>query len=350
MRNKGLSLRACLAGVSVHVGSTGRIQRSALFVAALLLGGMSGAHAYGDSIVAELGAAGPGNYAILGLNGTSVTLNGPGQTTGNVGVTSPGNIALNSSSPPAITGNLYLGNTATTSGSASPLSSQVSGTIFTNQNATLATAATAAANAETFFNGLAVDQTIASVGSGNTTLTATHSGFYVVDVTGNIALGNNDNLILSSGGISGVQFILNVGGDITLNGGNNFSGGEIKFAGGLTQNDVLVNLTKTTNNDNFTSSGGSSPDPANPGNTLPNAYINGIVLDLNGGIHLSPGQVRGEIIGGGNEINLVSGSQVNALTPTATTVPLPAPVIAGGVLIGACGLIQFRIRRARRPA
>jgi hypothetical protein len=62
----------------------------------------------------------------LGLGGTAVsvtdtTMNGPGTTTGNVGIASSGNIALNSSTAPAILGNLYLGSTANTSGSASDL-------------------------------------------------------------------------------------------------------------------------------------------------------------------------------------------------------------------------------------
>src|SRR6185437_15429694 len=71
--------------------------------AALLLSGavvVSGARA--DTIVSDLGVAGPNNYAILGLNsGVTITLNGPGQTVGNVG--GFGDVALNSSTPPAIT-------------------------------------------------------------------------------------------------------------------------------------------------------------------------------------------------------------------------------------------------------
>lgn len=322
-----------------------------------------------------LGAAGPGNFAIFTLGGTNLsntdaTLNGPGQTTGNVGIASAGNIALNSSTPPAIVGNLYLGNTSTTSGSASPLSSQVSGSIFTNQDSFLGTgsstgfwtggttnatgAVAAALNAAKTFAALTPNSTIASVGSGTTTLTstATGTGTYVVDVTGNITLGNNDNLILS--GAAGTQFVLNVAGNISLNGGNNFSGGDIKLAGGLTAADVVINVTSTSSGDNVTAAGGSSTampgdlgyNPANPTNTLPNAYIQGILLDVAGGVGFSPGAVYGEIIGGGNEVRLVSGSQVNGVTPSPPAVPEPSTIALG--LTGVFGFGLASLRRFRR--
>lgn len=293
---------------------------------------------------------GPGNYAILGLNGTAVTLNGPG-TTGNVGVTAGGSAALNGSSGPAIVGNLYLGTGATTNGSASPVSSQVSGMILQTAatNTSLDAAAAAATSAEHFFANLAATQSLPVADNGSitsgTTLHASQTGFNVIDVN-NISLGNNDVLTLSGDGIAGAQFVVNVSGNITLNGGNLFSGGEIRLAGGLTQNDVLINLTSTAN-DNFTSSGGSSTDPSNPHNSLPNAYIDGIVLDLAGGIHLSPGQVEGEIIGGGKEINLVSGSQVNSnFSPNTATTPLPSPALAGAGLMG--GVLAARKWKSSR--
>jgi hypothetical protein len=322
-------------------------------------------------ITDQLGAAGPGNFAIFALGGTNLsstagTLNGPGQTTGNVGVASAGNIALNSSTPPAIIGNLYLGNTVTTSGSSSPVSGQVSGTIFTNQDGFLGTgsstgfwtggnttatgAVSDALNAAKTFAGLSANQTVSNITS-NTTLTAGTLGpnnTWVVNVTGNINLGNNEVLTLS--GAAGTQFILNVAGTITLNGGNNFSGGEIRLAGGLTAADVVINVTSTSSGDNVTTSGGSSPDPNNPGNTLPNASIQGILLDVAGGIGMAPGAVYGEIIGGGNEIRLVSGSEVQgAQGAQVSGVPEPSTLVlalTGVAGIGLAGLRRVRQRRA----
>jgi len=182
---------------------------------------VSGARA--DTIVSDLGVAGPNNYAILGLNsGVTITLNGPGQTVGNVG--GFGDVALNSSTPPAITGNLYLGSAGTTAGSAGNLAAQVSGSIIQTaaSNTQLVNAAAAATSAANTFKTMAADQTINTDITSSTTLTATHSGFYVINLNGNITLGNNDKLTLSEAVGVNAQFILNVNGNITLNGGNNF--------------------------------------------------------------------------------------------------------------------------------
>lgn len=338
---------------------------------------MAGASASADTIANELGSAGPSNFAILALGGTNVsntdgTLNGPGQTLGNVGIASSGSIALNSSTPPAIKGNLFLGNTSNTNGSASPVSGQVSGTIYTNQDSYLGTGSSTgfwtggtttatgavkdALNAAKTFNAMTANQTLATINGGTTTLTsnATGSGSYVVDVNGNINLNNNDVLTLS--GAAGTQFVLNVSGNITLNGGNNFSGGEIRLAGGLTASDVVINVTSTTSGDNVTAAGGSSKatagelgyDAANPNNTLPNAYIQGILLDAAGGISFSPGAVYGEIIGGGDEIRLVSGSQTMTMSKQGQgqSTPLPSSALAGMVLLGVFG-IKRNLRASR---
>ena len=351
-----------------------RLHRLLTLAAALAAAGllMLGTTAQAD-IASELGAAGPSHYAIFALGGvnlnmTDATLNGPGQTMGNVGIASSGNIALNSSTPPAIIGNLYLGNSSTTNGSAGNLAAQVSGTIFTNQDAVLGTgsvptppgfwgggtvtasgAVAQALNAAKFFNSLTPDLTLSSITS-TTTLTTTSSthtsGYYVVNVTGNINLGNNQILNLVQGsGVSGVQFVLNVAGNISLNGGNNFSGGEIRVSG-LNNTDVVINVTSTSSGDNVTASGGSSPDPSHPGNTLPNAYIQGILLDVAGGIGFSPGMVFGEIIGGGNEIRLVSGSQVNGSSSQTPTAPEPSSM-AMVLVIGGLAISRYAWRHRR---
>jgi hypothetical protein len=107
----------------------------------------------------------------------------------------------------------------------------------------------------------------------------------------------------------------------------------------LTPIDVVFNITSSGNN--ISTSGGSSPDPSQPGNTLANAVINGILLDIQGSIQLSPGMVNGEIIGGGSTISLASGSQVNGSGSLLVPVPAPAPialVLAGLVPLGVVGL------------
>ena len=346
-------------------------QRFLTLAAALAAAGllMLGTTAQAD-IASTLGAAGPSNFAIFSLGGTNLnmtndTLNGPGQTTGNVGVASNGSIALNSSSPPAIIGNLLLGNTATTAGSANPVSGQVSGSILTNQDNVLGTgsaqtppgfwaggtvtashAVADALNAAMTFNNMPADQIFGNITS-STTITATHTGINVIDINGNIQLGNSDVLTLAA--VPGAQYVLNVNGNITLNGGNNFSGGEIRYAGVASlasTTDVLINVTSTSSGDNVTASGGSSPDPSHPGNTLPNAYIQGILLDVAGGIGFSPGMVLGEIIGGGNEIRLVSGSQVNGAPSQTPSAPEPSSM-AMVLVIGGLSISGYAWRRRR---
>jgi hypothetical protein len=337
-------------------------RRPALAALAVLALFLAAPQARAGFIVDTLAAAGPGNFAIFGLGGTNVNVGstdtvftGPGQTIGNVGVASVGAFNSSSSTPPGIQGNLYLGNNATFTQSGG---NQVSGTIFTNQDAFLGTGSSTnfwstnppvftatgavadALNAAVTFKNLAANQTISGNITGTQTLTAGALGpnnTWVVNVTGDINLGNGEFLTLS--GPAGTQFILNVAGNITIGGGN---GEGIVLAGGLTETDVVINVTSTSTGKNVNTNGG--------GNA---AEIHGILLDVAGGVNMSPGLVVGEIISGGDEIRLVSGAEVHGVTPPViTTVPAPAGLLLGlagaGSFGGFAGLGWLRRRLGRQ--
>jgi hypothetical protein len=302
-------------------------------------------------IADALGSAGPGNFAVLGLGGTTVSvsdlsLTGPGTTTGNVGVASSGKLSLSSSSPPAIIGNVYVGNTATLNGNTA---TQVQGKVFYNQDAFLGTGsstnpATAtgavrdAITAANTFSALANTFTVAGGSiTGSKTLDLSGSG-QTVNVTHitNLQLNNGDNLILK--GLAGQQVVIDVSGTFKLNA--DLTGGKILLQGGLSAADVVFNITGT--GADVATSGGSSGG-------LPNAQINGIVLTLQRKIAFAPGLVNGEIIGGGASISLVSGSQVNGpLPPPPAVVPEPSTIALA--LTGLASLGLAGVRRSRRRA
>ena len=336
-----------------------------------------------------LGGAGPSNWAILGLGGVNVDLTkeilaGPGQTVGNVGVASSGNIAVNSSTPPGIVGSLYLGNTATTTGSACAIPpdscNQVSGGIFTNQDSYLGTTGpagtlnpalapgigTEALQAYQVFNSLAVDQTVSGdIKSSMTLSCASSDSVCVVNVTGDISLGSDDILTLL-GTKADQSFILKVAGNIQLNGGDKFKGGQIRLGGTLDTDDAVIISNKVAGGDTI-KSGGSSSDACNAtsyanlgpalgallcptypsgagDNTLPNAFIQGILLAPQGGINFSPGMVIGEIIGGGTQIKLNSGSQVLGYVGGPAGVPAPASLLLVVAALAGMGAVRRGLR------
>ena len=296
-----------------------------------------------EVIQSTLGSAGPDNWAILSLGGNiavqdTVTLNGPGTTIGNVGATSTTDLALNSSSAPAILGNVYMGNTSNFNGSAANINGpggQIQGTIFTNQDTLLNAASAQALAAHITFDNLPNTFTVAGGSiSGTKTLTATVNGANVTDLT-NITLGNNEILTLDGAGLADAQFVINFNGVISLNG--SATGGKILLTGGLTSHDVLFNYTGSATGDVVKSSGGSS-------GSTPNAVFSGVYLVTSADVNLSPGVVYGEIIGAssGNKITLVSGSEV--VNPPSS-VPVPAALPAGLAGMAALGVWRWRKNR-----
>jgi choice-of-anchor A domain-containing protein len=290
-------------------------------VLALSLVFSSSLAARADYISQTLGSAGPSNYAVLSIGGGDVHMNGPGTTTGNVGITSAGTLHLDSSNgnpPVAVVGNVYLGDTASITHP-----SQVNGSIFTNQNAKLNQATNDARTASNTFANLSPTQTVpGGAVTGNTIINGT-SGMNVVDLKGI----NLNHATLTLNGPAGSQFIINDSGGFVLN------GSQIKLTGGVTANDVVINVPHLST---LHASGGSSQG-------VPNSQINGIVLAPWSNVGFAPVQINGELIAGGKNIQLVSGSRVNS--PPTNVVPAPPSLVLFG-LGGLC--LPLVLRKARR--
>jgi len=136
------------------------------------------------------------------------------------------------------------------------------------------------ADATSLASSLAAQPATQSLGAitKNTTITETAVGNYVFNVT-NISLNHPANLTISAP--AGSTVVLNISGSIVLNGGTD--GGRILITGGLTNDDVVYNLTGT----------GSVVHTAGGGN---GAVIQGLILAPNGTVQIDPGEVDGEII------------------------------------------------------
>jgi hypothetical protein len=266
-----------------------------------------------------LGSAGPSHFALLTLSGASdIALNGPGTTNGNVGITT-GTLSLNSSSPPAVVGNVLLGSTASINGN---VAQQVQGTVLANQNTLLNAANTDATNASSTFAALSPTQTVPGGQITSTTTINGAAGVNVVNVS-KINLGNGQTLTLN--GPAGAQFVVNDTGNLVLN------SGKIILTGGLTPSDVVINVTSSGNQ--VSASGGLNNE----------SVINGILLAPKSGIAFAPGLINGEAIAGGSTIHFVSGANL-----TFTVLIVPEPASATLMAIGACGLVPLVKRRAAR--
>ncbi len=137
---------------------------------------------------------------------------------------------------------------------------------------------TDAVNASALLASLTPTQVLGNI-SGGMTITENAVGNYVLSIS-NINL-NQSKLTLVAP--AGSTFVLNISGDITLNGGSQGNG--LYIGGGLTGTDVVYNLIGA--NSKITTSGGGNAQ-----------QINGIVLatGANQSVNLHPGQINGEVI------------------------------------------------------
>jgi hypothetical protein len=244
-------------------------------------------------------------------------MNGPGTSTGNVGILS-GTLSLNGSAGPEVNGNVYLVAGANLSIGNPP---QITGSVFTNQN--LSQANTDARNASTTFAALSPTTSVSGGAISGTTTINGGAGVNVVNIS-SLNLGNGQTLTLN--GPAGSQFVINDSGNLVLN------SGRINLTGGLTDDDVVFNVTSTGNA--VSTSGGLNNE----------AVINGILLAPNSGVAMAPGLINGELIAGGSTIHLVSGASViNA--PTPPSVPEPATVILLLTGVPAFGILSRRRKK-----
>ena len=183
-----------------------------------------------------------------------------------------------------------------------------------------------AVNASAALASLAPTQTFGAINSGMTISEST-KGDYVFNIS-SISL-NQSALILSAP--AGSQVVLNISGNITLNGGNQGNG--ILLAGGLKSSDVFINMTSA--NANLTTSGGGNAQ-----------QIFGTVLatGLNASVNLHPGQINGEIIA--RTLTTSSGALgvVPEVTPTSVLFGFVGLVVA----FGSRRTLMARVRAAAR--
>jgi hypothetical protein len=252
----------------------------------------------------DLGTAGPDNWSVLEVgNGAvveQVDLSNPqGGISGNVGIQQNGKIQ---GSGPPITGDLYLGDSASAQFSGTYVNNApVTGVVHLGSNATvspnsysfttvsdspqtlLSQARTDAINASAAAHALTPTSALTQINLSHTTMTLAPG---VYNLTG-FQL-DHTTLTLSGAG----SFVFNISSVFTL------SSGKVLLAGGATEQNVLFNYTGTSN---VAFSGGGN-----------DSELHGIILALNAPIQLSPGLVVGEVISGQN-ISIVSGAIVEGV-------------------------------------
>jgi hypothetical protein len=137
---------------------------------------------------------------------------------------------------------------------------------------------TDAVNASAMLASLAPTQTFGAI-TNAMTISESVKGDYVFNIS-SISL-NQSALTLSAP--AGSQFVLNISGNITLNGGSQGNG--ILLGGGLKSSDVFINLTSP--DANVTTTGGGNAQQI---------FGTVIATGVNASVNLHPGQINGEII------------------------------------------------------
>lgn len=306
-----------------------RIGRVGIVGAALAL--MPGVVARADSVGIGSDAM---NYAVLyeGTGGhnlqiTNVTING------NIGVGGTGHVQNNG--PSTITGRLDF-SAPNTGQYANNNGMNVGPTSVNYSIAAVTSALSAVGTLNGSFTGgtaLAINgtQTInENTGALETINGVTYRLFSVTSYSE-----NDGKLVTIVGDGSGDPVAFNFGA------GNFNLGGDVALAGGLTDDQVLWNFASSGANISLNNNASSFPLPA---------AFHGIILAPNDVISLVNANLDGRVFGGdSSDMQIVSGDTINAPSP-ATPVPLPAPILGGGVLLGALGVNQLRLRKTRRLA
>jgi hypothetical protein len=246
----------------------------------------------------NLGAAGPGNWAVLEISydGTDESdaenVSGAaappyGFIHGNVGGASVTHITTSAGNFP-IVGTVYLG-TGSTADSAT--AGNATGGVVLNQALThqaaldARAASTAAAGLPTSGGGF--------TGSINLNDGAVHvlsAGVYNLT---DLILQNGTQLSLLNNG----SYVFNISGHLTLN------SSQILTQLGLSESEVLFNITGTTG---VAFSGGLNQE----------SVLHGIILAPDASVSITPGLVIGEVISGEN-INIASGGSIQGVVPDA---------------------------------
>src|SRR5690348_10816198 len=173
-----------------------------------------------------------------------------------------------------------------------------------------------AVNASNAMAAMAPTQTFGAINSG-LTISENSVGTYVFNIS-SINL-NQDHITLSAP--AGSTFVLNISGDITLNGGS--AGNGILLSGGLTSNNVFINMTSA--NANLTTTGCCNANQI---------YGTVLAVGANASVNLHPGQINGEII-------------ARTLTTSSGSLGVVPEVTPNSVILGFIGIVvAFGSRRS----
>jgi hypothetical protein len=143
----------------------------------------------------------------------------------------------------------------------------------------------------------------------------------------------NGTFTVNGGATDQVVLNLATGGNVNLH-------GRILLAGGITADQVVINMF----GGNYTTHTGANSLDVNT-NGLSTF---GVFLDPNGKMSTDNADIQGRWFGGDStNQQIVSGADITAPPPSVNGVPLPAPFLAGAVLIGGLGVKRLCGRRSR---